>query len=53
MTRAEALRIGKVIADRWYRHNKPFDSIKAEYRTDEETERDVNGCKHNKCKVWK
>ena len=24
MTRAEALRIGKVIADRWYRHNKPL-----------------------------
>lgn len=24
MTRSEALRIGKVIADRWYRHNKPL-----------------------------
>lgn len=24
MNRAEALRIGKVIADRWYRHNKPL-----------------------------
>lgn len=24
MTRAEALCIGKVVADRWYRHNKPL-----------------------------
>lgn len=24
MTRAEALRVGKVIADRWYKHNKPL-----------------------------
>lgn len=24
MTRAEALRIGKTIADRWYNHNKPL-----------------------------
>lgn len=24
MNRAEALRIGKVIADRWYKHNKPL-----------------------------
>ena len=24
MTRSEALRIGTVIADRWYRHNKPL-----------------------------
>ena len=24
MTRVEALRIGKVIADRWYKYNKPL-----------------------------
>ncbi|MGH1806240.1 hypothetical protein [Enterococcus gallinarum] len=24
MNRAEALRIGKVNADRWYKHNKPL-----------------------------
>lgn len=24
MTRKEALRIGKIIADRWYKHNKPL-----------------------------
>ena len=24
MNREEALRIGKVIADRWYKHNKPL-----------------------------
>lgn len=24
MTRAEALSIGKIIADRWYKHNKPL-----------------------------
>lgn len=24
MTRVEAQRIGKVIADRWYKHNKPL-----------------------------
>lgn len=24
MTRAEALRIGKIIADRWYKQNKPL-----------------------------
>ena len=24
MTRAEALRIGKIIADRWYKYNKPL-----------------------------
>lgn len=24
LTRIEALKIGRVIADRWYRHNKPL-----------------------------
>ncbi|MGH1707827.1 hypothetical protein ABE927_15065 [Enterococcus gallinarum] len=24
MTRAEALHIGTIIADRWYKHNKPL-----------------------------